>query len=338
MPRNAAARFLLDLAVHLAPSIERQAEEVSSLLSSRSFLRQLDLGTLDLFVLICESGSIARAAERGQLAASALSKRISELEHVIGAQLLERHARGVRPTFIGEQLVQHAHGILDGVERLRGDLTEFSHGVQGRVRLCASASAVEQFLPSDLAVFTHSNPDIRIDLHQCSSRAVAHSVFQREAELGICGSCDEVAALQSRAYRTERLVLVMPESHPLACMRKLSYVQSLDYEQIGLRGSSTVQATLNSVARQQRRSLRQRIEVDSLSAMCRMIECGMGIGVMPLGAFQALGERCLHAVELTDPWAIRALNIYALDFKTLSAPAQHFVERLTMVERSGSNA
>ncbi|WP_223871614.1 LysR family transcriptional regulator [Candidatus Dactylopiibacterium carminicum] len=108
---------------------------MSSLLSSRSFLRQLDLGTLDLFVLICESGSIARAAERGQLAASALSKRISELEHVIDAPLLERHARGVRPTFVGEQLAQHDHGILDGVERLRGDLTEFSHGVHGRVRL-----------------------------------------------------------------------------------------------------------------------------------------------------------------------------------------------------------
>lgn len=306
--------------------------DISTLMSSRSFLRQLDLGTLDLFVLICESGSIARAAERGQLAASALSKRISELEHVIGAPLLERHARGVRPTFVGEQLAHHAHGILDGVERLRGDLAEFSKGVHGRVRLCASASAVEQFLPADLAVFAHSNPDIRIDLRQCSSGAVAHAVFHREAELGICGACDEVLPLQWRPYRTERLVLVMPEHHALARLRKLSYVQSLDHEQIGVRGSSTVQATLNRVAREQRRTLRQRIEVDSLSAMCRMIECGMGIGVMPLGAFQALGERRLHAAELTDPWAVRALNIYALDFAALAAPARRFVERLTAAE------
>ncbi|WP_239591103.1 LysR substrate-binding domain-containing protein [Candidatus Dactylopiibacterium carminicum] len=194
---------------------------------------------------------------------------------------------------------------------------------------------MEQFLPSDLAVFTHSNPDIRIDLHQCSSRDVAHAVFHREAELGICGPCEEVAPLQSRPYRTERLVLVMPESHQLARLKKLSYVQSLDFEQIAMRGSSTVQATLDRVARQQRRRLRQRIEVDSLSAMCRMIECGMGIGVMPLGAFQALGERRLHAAELTDPWALRALNLYALDFKALPAPAQRFVERLTAVERGG---
>ncbi|MDQ7989373.1 MAG: LysR substrate-binding domain-containing protein [Candidatus Dactylopiibacterium sp.] len=301
----------------------------SSPLSSRSFLRQLDLGTLDLFMLICESGSIARAAERGQLAASALSKRIAELETVVGAPLFERHARGVKPTFMGEQLANHAHNILVDVERLRGELSELSKGVRGRVRLFASASAVEQFLPGDLSVFTRAHPEIRIDLRQSSSRTVADAVLNREADLGICGHCDEVARLQSRPYRTERLVLVMPHGHPLASLRRLEYARALEYEQIGVRGSSTVQANLNRVARESRRVLRQRIEVDSLSAMCRMIECGMGIGVMPLGAFQALGERHLHAAELTDPWAVRALNLYALDFSALPAPARHFAERLT---------
>lgn len=302
---------------------------MSSLLSSRSFLRQLDLGTLDLFMLICEYGSIARAAERGQLAASALSKRITELETVIGAPLLERHARGVRPTFMGQQLASHAQNILVDVERLRGELSEFSRGVRGRVRLCASASAVEQFLPGDLSAFARSHPDIRIDLRQSSSSSVAHAVLNREADLGICGRSDEVTHLQSRPYRTERLVLVMPRGHPLAGLRRLEYARALDFEQIGVRGSSTVQARLAEVARDARRVLRQRIEVDSLSALCRMIECGMGIGVMPLGAFQALGERNLHAAELTDPWAVRALNLYALDFAALPAPAKRFVERIT---------
>jgi len=306
---------------------------MSQLLSPRSFLRHLDLATLDLFIQIRESGSIARAAERGNLAPSALSKRISELEHIIGAPLLQRHARGVRLTFVGEQLVQHAFDILDGVERLRTDLVEFSRGVHGRVRLCASASAVEQFLPPDLARFSQSNPDILIDLRQSNSRAVAHAVTHREADVGICGPCEEVGSMQWRPYRTERLVLVMPQDHPLAGAEEMSYVQSLDYEQIGVRGSSTVQTMLDRVAREHRRAVRQRIEVDSLSAMCRMIECGMGIGVMPRGAFHALGEGSLCAVRLSDPWAIRELNIYALDFAALSSPALQFVESLSASQR-----
>ncbi|MFL9927372.1 LysR family transcriptional regulator [Herbaspirillum lusitanum] len=300
---------------------------MSSNLSSRSFLRQLDLGTLDLFVLICDSGSIARAAERGQLAASALSKRVAELEAMIGAPLLERHARGVRPTFLGEQLIAHAGAILEDVERLRVDLSELSRGVRGRVRLSASASAVEQFLPADLALFAQRHPDIRIDLRQCSSSTVVHAVLNHEADLGICCLSDEVSSLQSRPYRTERLVLVTPPDHPLAALEKLEYAQALDYEQIGVRGSSTIQTVLNRAAGKARRILRQRIEVDSLSAMCSMIECGMGLGVMPVGVFENLGQRRLHAIELSDDWAVRALNLYAIDFAALDAPGRSFVEQ-----------
>lgn len=295
----------------------------------RSFLRLLDLATLDLFMLICESGSIGRAAERGGIATSALSRRIAELESAIGAPLLERHARGVRPTFLGEQLASHAADIIFEVERLRCDLDEFAKGVRGRVRLGASASAVEQFLPADLAAFARGHPDIRIDLIQSSSQAVAHAVLNGEADLGICGESEQAARLQSRPYHIEQLVLVTPLDHPLAETERVAYAATLDYEQIGVRGSSTVQAHLGRVAREAGRALRQRIEVDSLSALCRMIECGMGIGVMARGAFEALGERRLHAVELTDDWALRTINLYAIDFGALSAPARRLADVLS---------
>jgi DNA-binding transcriptional LysR family regulator len=298
-------------------------------LSSRSFLRQLDLGTLDLFLLILDSGSIARAAEHGRLAASAVSKRIAELEVLVGSPLFERHARGVHPTRAGERLARHARTLVNDVEHLRQDINRFTEGVQGTVRVCASASALEQFLPADLASFAESNPDIRIDLRQGSSRVVAHAVQGRKAELGICGDCEEVAPLQSRAYRMERLVLVTPPGHPLARWDTLEFAEALDFEQVGLRGSSTVQATLNQVARSAGRELRQRLEVDSLSALCRMVECGIGIGVMPLGALQAMGEQRLHAATLADAWAVRPLRLYAIDFGNLSPAAGCFVERLT---------
>lgn len=298
-------------------------------LSPRNFLRQLDLGTLDLFILIGECGSIAGAAARGQLAASALSKRVAELELLAGAPLLERHARGVRPTFLGEQVVVHAQAILAQAERLRldlADLAESARGVRGRVRLAASASAVEQFLPADLAGFAQSHPEIRIDLQQCSSSQVASMVLAREADLGLCSLDGQVPALQWRPYRTERLVLAVPRGHPLAGAECIAYADALDYEQIGVRGSSAVQQSLARAASQARKVLRQRMEVDSLSVMCSMIECGMGIGVMPQGVFRNVGARRLQAVQLSDSWATRQLCLYANDFESLPEPARRFAE------------
>ena len=302
---------------------------LSDFTSSRSFLRQIDLASLDLFVLICECGSIARAAEHGGMVASAVSKRIAELESLARTPLLLRHARGVRATPAGQLLLEHARTILLDVEHLRDDLIEYARGVRGLVRLSANASAVEQFLPEHIAQFAQRHPDIRIDLRQATSRNVARAVRDHLADLGVCSPCDEAEGLESMPYRRERMVLIMPGDHALARHKQLAYEEALDYAQVGLRDSSIVQETLDREARSGRRMLRQRIEVDSLSAMCRMIECGLGVGVMPEGAYQRLGEtRELHAVPLTDAWAERGLNLYATRFADLPAPARHFAEAL----------
>ena len=312
-----------------APSNARRPLTMSDFTSPRSFLRQIDLSSLDLFVLICECGSIARAAEQGGMVASAVSKRVAELESLARTPLLLRHARGVRPTPAGELLLAHARTILLGVEHLRDDLGEYARGIRGLVRLSANASAVEQFLPEDIAIFVKHHPDIRIDLRQATSRSVARAVRDHMADLGVCSPSDEVEGLESMPYRRERMVLIMPSDHALARHPELAYEEALDYAQIGLRDSSIVQEMLNRQARAGRRMLRQRIEVDSLSAMCRMIECGLGVGVMPEGAYQRLGEaRALHAVPLTDAWAERSLKLYASSFADLPAPARHFAQAL----------
>lgn len=297
--------------------------------SPRSFARQLDVGTLDLFVLVCETGSIARAAERAQIVASAASKRIAELESLAQAPLLLRHARGVRPTPLGDMLLGHAQAILLAVEQLREDLAEAAQGVRGRVRVCASASAVEQFLPGDLAGFMRRHPDIRIDLRQAASRAVAQAVREGSADVGVCGPSDDVLGLESRPYRREQLVLVVPKGHPLARRRRVAYADTLDWPQVGLRDSSTVQQALAQEASSTRRVLRRHIEVDSLSALCRMVEAGLGVGVMPEGAFRALAEGTpLRAVALADAWARRELRLYAHRFDALPAAAQRLADSI----------
>jgi DNA-binding transcriptional LysR family regulator len=306
-------------------------------LSFRSFLRKIDASSLDLFVLVCERGSIARAAEHGELAASAVSKRIAELEALAQAPLLTRHARGVRATEIGVLLLEHAHAILQSMRNLHTDLAEVAQGVRGRVRVCASASAVEQFLPADIARFLRRQPDIRVDLRQASSRMVAQAVREGSADVGICGPSDGIQGLQDKPYRQEHLVLVVPHGHTLARLRRVAYARTLEFPQVGLRDSSTVQQSLTQEATSTRRVLHRQIEVDSLSAMCRMVEAGLGIGVMPQGAFRALADATpLRAVPLTDSWAQRELKLYAKCFEDLPAVAQRFVEQIAANESPAS--
>jgi DNA-binding transcriptional LysR family regulator len=122
--------------------------------SERNFARRIDLTSLQLFVAVCELGSIGRAAEREFIAASAISKRLSDLEATLGTPLLYRHARGVDLTPAGESLLHHARSVLYSLEKMQGELSEYADGVRGHVRVHANISAIVQFLPEDLGAFT----------------------------------------------------------------------------------------------------------------------------------------------------------------------------------------
>lgn len=97
-----------------------------------------DLTSLEVFVAVAESGNLTRAGARQHLAVSAISKRIAELEEVAGAALLLRHARGVSLTAAGQSMLHYARQLLQVMERMRGELSEYAGGLKGVVRVHAS--------------------------------------------------------------------------------------------------------------------------------------------------------------------------------------------------------
>lgn len=116
-------------------------------------VKDLDLTSLRYFVAVCDTGNITRAAEQENLVASAISKRLAQLEEDLGVPLLERRRRGVAPTAAGEALLEHSRAILANATRIVQDVASFG-GVQlGQVRLLATVSSIAEQLPDDVAAF-----------------------------------------------------------------------------------------------------------------------------------------------------------------------------------------
>ncbi|WP_026436435.1 LysR family transcriptional regulator [Acidovorax sp. JHL-9] len=298
--------------------------------SERSFARRIDLTSLQLFVAVCELGSIGRAAEREFIAASAVSKRLSDLETAVDTALLYRHSRGVTLTPAGESLLHHARTVLFGLERMQGELSEYAEGVRGHVRMHANISAIVQFLPEDLGAFARAHSQVKIDLQEHLSSDVLHAVQEGAADLGICNTGGPAAAdLQSRPYRTDRLVLVVPAAHALSAQEAIHFEEVLDWDIVGLHANSSISLAMRAAAAAAGRPLRQRIQVTGLDAMCRMIDNGLGVGLLPDRAFALMqGVGRLQAVPLADPWARRELRLVARDFDALPVTARLLVEHL----------
>ncbi len=295
----------------------------------RTFARRIDLTSLQLFVAVAEAGSIARAAEREFIAASAVSKRVAELEAALQTTLLYRQARGVALTAAGQNLLHHARKLLYGLEKMQGELGEYASGVRGHVRVHASMSAIVQFLPEDLGRFARQHPQVKIDLEEHLSSEVERAVTEGAADLGICCASDQSTHLQVRAYRTDRLALIAPAAHPLATRGAIHLAQTLDLDHVGLHAGSSISLALHQAAERLGRSVRLRIRVTGLDAMCRMIANGLGVGVMPERAFGLVhGTGELRAIRLLDDWATRVISLVARDFASLPPTARAFVEHL----------
>jgi DNA-binding transcriptional LysR family regulator len=282
-------------------------------------------------VAVCELGSIGRAAEREFIAASAVSKRLSDLEAAVDTALLYRHSRGVTLTPAGESLLHHARTVLFGLERMQGELSEYAEGVRGHVRMHANISAIVQFLPEDLGAFARAHSQIKIDLQEHLSPDVLHAVREGAADLGLCNvPATAEGELQSRPYRTDRLVLVVPQGHALQAREAVQFDEVLDWDIVGLHAGSSISLAMRQAAAQAGRPLRQRIQVTGLDAMCRMIDNGLGVGLLPDRAFALMqGVGRLAAVPLDEPWALRALRLVARDFDALPVTARLLVEHLT---------
>lgn len=300
--------------------------------SERSFARRIDLTSLQLFVAVCELGSIGRAAEREFIAASAVSKRLADLEAAVDTPLLYRHSRGVTLTPAGESLLHHARTVLFGLERMQGELSEYADGVRGHVRMHANISAIVQFLPEDLGAFAQSHSQVKIDLQEHLSPAVLHAVREGTADLGVChidsapGASD---GLQSRAYRSDALVVVAPVGHPLAARPAVRFAEVLDWDIVGLHAGSSINQAMRQAAAAADKPLRQRIQVTGLDAMCRMIDNGLGIGLLPDRAFALMRSMGgLAAVALDEPWAARTLRLVTRDFATLPVAARLLADHL----------
>ncbi|HEY8361026.1 MAG TPA: LysR family transcriptional regulator [Ramlibacter sp.] len=298
--------------------------------SERSFARRIDLTSLQLFVAVCELGSIGRAAEREFIAASAVSKRLSDLEATLHTPLLYRHTRGVDLTPAGESLLHHARSVLFSLEKMQAELSEYAQGVRGHVRIHSNISAIVQFLPEDLGAFSREHPQVKIDLEEHLSTEVLRAVQEGAADVGICHA--EVAGahgLQALPYRRDELVLIVPRGHKLARRKEIAFEDTLDLDHVGLHSSSSIYLAMREAAAANGRTIRLRIHVTGLDAMCRMIHNGLGVGVMPRRAFSLMhGVGDLECVRLADAWALRDISLVARDFSTLPLTARLLVDHL----------
>jgi DNA-binding transcriptional LysR family regulator len=268
-----------------------------------------------------QSGSITKGASSCNLALSAASRRISEFEETIGIPLLDRSVKGVTVTPAGHAVMQHALRLFQGFEQLSTELGEYSKGVKGHVRLWANMSALTEFLPSALASFLKTHPEIQLEVEEQLSGDIVRALMDGIADIGVFAEGPITTGLDTQMIGRDQLIVTCSKDHPLSKRKSISFEECLQYDFVGLnRGSSLLELT-SRFAEKLSKPMKLKIQVRSYDAMCQMIAVNLGIGVLP---FQACGAQIkamnLKVIQLEDEWASRNL-LLAMKAKTNLPPA-----------------
>jgi len=272
---------------------------------------RFDMESLRMFVAVIEEGSIAAASARTHLVASAVSKRVSELESDAGTPLLYRHSRGVQATPAGEALYHHAKRLVEHLQQISDELSEYSEGVRGHARIYMNFTAMVQYLPDALHSFLRANPEVRIDMVEKTSDQVVHAIATGVADLGICSAArGSLAGLEVRPYRTDKLVVLVPADHRLAERTSVRFDETLDDDVVSMPHGTSIHKLCTEAAERSGRRLRVRIEVTSFEGVRNMVAAGLGIGVLPEGSVIPYSHSArFRVVELDEPWSLRPLQI-----------------------------
>jgi DNA-binding transcriptional LysR family regulator len=292
-----------------------------------------DLISLALFLRAVETKSLSKAAEQSHIALAAASRRIVLLEHRYHVQLLYRSSQGVEATPAGIALAAHARKIIEQAERLQADLSDYAKGAKGHIRIKANTSAITQFLPKDLAGFAASYPDVKLELEESRSGEVAQALREGRADIGIVMDGALLEGLESYEYRRDRLVAVVPEDHEFRA-ESSKFEQLLKYDLVALDSSAAMMRLIADAALVSGQPLRLRMQVKSFEAVCKLVQAGMGIGVLPEIAAQDFAPVMgLRLIRLTDPWADRSMHVCIRDMSSLPTIGRKLVEQLVGAER-----
>ncbi|WP_375463631.1 LysR substrate-binding domain-containing protein [uncultured Methylobacterium sp.] len=298
-------------------------------------MMRFDLVDLALFRHVVEAGSITHGAARANLALAAASTRIRAMETSLGAALLTRTRLGITPTPAGRALLAHARGLIAGIERMQGELSGFSDGTVGQIRVIANTNALTEFLPDALAAYLARNSGVSVAIDEHTSDEIVGLVAEGAADLGILSGTVDTGDLQTFPFRNDRFVLVAARGHPLAEREAVTFTEVLAHDLVGLDRTSALTRFLADKAVRVGRPMRLRVQLRGFDAVCRLVEARVGLGIVPEGMAHRVARGLdIRVVPLDEPWAARDLTLCLRDLGALPVFARDFVMHL----RGGSSS
>ncbi len=194
----------------------------------------MDIRQLECFIAVAEELHFRKAGERLGLSQSALSERISALEHELGARLFFRTTRQVSLTQAGAEFVQDAKKILSDIERSVSNVRHTAESDLRHIRVSGVDEAISMLLPKVLLAFRKTDSNVHVQvLEISSSEKHSQELIGHRTDVAFVRTPQEDDFITGELLHRQPVVVVLADSNPLSDSATLSASDIADQPIVG---------------------------------------------------------------------------------------------------------
>lgn len=293
---------------------------------------QINLRQIEVFRAIMLAGSISGAAKLLNVSQPAVSRLIAYTESRIGLTLFERIKGRLYPTPEARRLFVEVDAVYQGVQRVNEVASDLVEKRSGTLRLAVSPSLGQTLLPMAVAKFRERFPDVKIHLQTLVSPHLAQALLTQQAEVGVATIFKlDHPNLEVRPIYEDRLVAVLPASHPLADHKELHVRDLAGMNLIGYGSDTPFGQLIEQMFQCESIAPRLSVEVRLTHIACAMVQAGAGVAIVD--ELAVIGRIWPDVVVRPIlPATVMPVNLLHLRFEPLSRLAQDFVDTLTTLK------
>jgi DNA-binding transcriptional LysR family regulator len=302
--------------------------------------RRLKLHDVRVLIAVVEAGSMHKAARQLRTSQPAVSRAISDLEHSVGARLLERSPRGIQPTQYGRVLVKRGVAAFDEFRQGMKDIRFLADPSSGELRIgCSEAMAAGPVL-AVIEQLTRQHPRLAFQVATGPAAVLLHKLMDRNVELVITRSTETITDEQTQAgdLFEDNVIVATGAQGPWARRRKIRLDDLVDEPWVLPADGSAVGAIIREAFLT--RGLvppAARVVMESANIRGRLAATGRFLTVIPEFSLAFPGVNVsLKVLPVELPGARRMMKVFSLKNRSLSPLAELFIDRMRAVMKPQS--
>lgn len=266
-------------------------------------MKEINAKRLTYFYEAVSLGTIRGAADKLNVAPSAISRQITQLEEELACIIIERHRKGVRPTEAGQLLLKYYRESTSNEEACLSDLQALRGLKSGHISLAIGEGFIGDIMSKALPQFQALYPGLTFSVHIGGSNELIRKIEEDDAHIGVLFHPPHHQKLRSHKVSSHPLSAIVPPGHPLVALNRpiqleeiMPYPMALQETEFGIRQLIAVAEFKNRIR------LTPTMTVNSFAILKEFVRSNMGVTILPeFVVRRELEDKLVVSLPIADP-------------------------------------